>query len=350
MRASASKTGLLAHCAWWAGPEARWDDVPGPRAERGTRFHQAIARYVDTGEREQVGEDIAAEYEHAVAWVISYGRQFLRPEVAFAWDHVTDRAEELRAAAMGERDYSSGAGRLCGTADLVSIRTGIPAAFVADWKTGDGSGAGPQLRTLAVMVARAWGLQSVTVCALEVTAAGVVEVARETLDAFELDAHAGELAEHIAAVPTAEPKPGPHCGELYCPARTTCPAGEAAVAELVPADALVRHRFSSEITGPDHAVWMLDRIRLVESACKSIKDRIKAVVPDEGWRLEDGATLKETTRQMPRFDKHKAMALLRQLGATQKQIEALTYVYEESAGLRVVGGSAPKRARKGKAA
>lgn len=354
MRPTASKVGLLTLCQWWARPEAVWNDARGESAERGTRFHQAIARYVASGEREDVADDIAEEYGHAVAWVDAYGRQFLRPEVAFAWDPNADRAEELPAA-KAERDYSAGAGRLCGTADLVSIRTGIPAAFVADWKTGSGAGAGPQLRTLAVMVARAWGLQSVTVCALEVTPSGVVEVARETLDAFDLDAWAGEVAEFADAIATSSPEPGSHCSELYCPARLSCPLGQAAHAELVPVDALTKRpgwRISDPIETPEQAAWALDVLRLVQARIDAIKDDLKARIPEDGWRLEDGRVLRETTATIRAFDKHKAIALLRQLGATQEQEEACWYEFSKGNGLRIVGGDKPKakRARKGKAA
>lgn len=344
MRATASKVALLQECGFWASDRAVWPQVPaGPAADRGNRFHGAIARYVASGERESVEDDIAAEYDHACRWVDEYGRQFLRAEVAMAWWHDRDEAKILEGVA--ERRYSSKEpGALYGTADLVSITGRV--GYVADWKTGDGSGAGPQLRTLAVMLARALDLESVTVCALEVTASGVVEVARETLETFDLGVHAGELAEAIASVPTAEPRPGAHCGDLYCPARTTCPAGQAAIAELVPADSLVRHKLTTAIASPEHAVWMLDRIRLVEAACKSIKDAIKAAVPDDGWPLADGSVLRESTREMPRFDRHKATALLRQLGATEEQIAACTYTWTESAGLRVVGGASKPRKRK----
>lgn len=343
MRVTASKVGLLAECQYFARPDAEWTDTAGPAAERGTRFHRAIAAYVTDGVVPEVADDIRAELAAAVAWVDHMGREKLAAEAAFAWDPVTDTAERLEG---GERDYSAGKGRLCGTADLVAVSRHAKAGWIGDWKTGDASGAGPQLRALALMLARTEGLETVTVEALHVDATGVASFCRETLDAFALAAVAGELAEAVEAIPTAEPVPGPHCGEMYCPARATCPAGQQAIAQLVPADALVAHRMSTAITSPDHAAWMLDRVRLVEAACKAVKDAIKAAVPPEGWRLEDGSLLAESTREMPRFDKGRAMALLRELGASDEQVEALTYKYRESAGLRVMkadGGAKRKR-------
>lgn len=345
MRVTASKVGLLPFCQYFARPEAEWVNSSGAAAERGTRFHQAIARYVETGFPGDTAVDIVAEVGIAAAWVDDFGREKLASEVAFAWDPVTDTAERIPAV---ERDYQAGAGRLCGTADLVAVQRATKTGYIGDWKTGDGSGAAPQLRALALMLARAEDLDSVTVEALEVTPAGVTAICREELDAFALAAVAGELAESLAAVPTAEPKPGPHCGELYCPARATCPAGTSAVAELVPEGALVR-KFSTALTGPDHAVWMLDRIRLVEAQCKAIKDAIKDACPEEGWRLEGGSVLREGTRMMARFDKSKALALLAQLHATPEQIRALTYEVEESAGMRVQkpeGAAKPRKRSK----
>lgn len=349
-RETASRTALLAACGWWARPEAEWFDVAGPSAERGNRFHEPIDRYIKTGVREEVAEDVRAEYEVAIDWVEDYGRRYLLSEVAFAWDPVRDVAEVLKTTG---RDYAEAQARglVCGTADVVAVTSDGKAALIADWKTGDGSGAGSQLRTLALMATRALKLDSVTVVALEVTAAGVREVCREDLDVFDLDAHAGELAELLAAVPTAEPVPGPHCGERYCPARASCPAGREAAEQLVPVDALVPHRMSVEIASPDHAAWMLDRVRLVEAACKSVKDAIKAACPDEGWTLADGRTLREGSRKVERFKQAQAVTLLRELGATDEQLASLWYEAEESSGLRVTGGaSKPARKRGRKAA
>lgn len=350
MRVTASRVGLLPFCRYFASGRASWQDTSSPAAERGTRFHKAIANYIETGNMSvEWEEDIQAEMVHAVAWVERFGREKLAAEVAFAWNPATDRAWHLETE---ERDYGAAqdAGYLCGTADLVAIQRDTRAGYIGDWKTGSADSAGPQLRALAVMLARAEGLDMVTVEALEVTSSGVVHVGTEMLDSFALAAAAGELAEHLAEVETAEPTPGPHCGEMYCPARAKCPAGTEIIDQIVPAEALVKHRWDLTITSPDHAVWLLDRARLVEQAAKAVKEAVKAYVPDEGLLLADGSRLIEGTREMPRFDKNKAIALLKELGATDEQVGGCTYFYEESSGLRVVGGDRAKpKSRKKKA-
>jgi hypothetical protein len=359
MRVTASKVGLLGFCAWWANPEATWQWSTSSAAERGTRFHKAISLYVIYRERMAVEDDIAAEYEQACRWIdalgISKESMLLLTEVAFAWDPATDAAENIGQET--DRDYSRGKGRLCGTADLVllvKMDGRIVGVMVWDFKTGDGSGAGPQLRTLGLMAARVWGVESVTVAALEVRASGVTEVAREELDAFALAGIAGELAEQIAAIESAEPQPGSHCGELYCPARLSCPLGTAATAEvaaIVPVESLTKkYRITDPIKTADQAIWALDVLRLMGAWLDAKKDEIKALVPAEGWATEDGRVLKETRATIEAFDKHKAQALLKELGATDEQIGGCFYTFEKSNGLRVSGGATKPRTKRSKAA
>lgn len=341
-----SKSALLLECQWWAGALAEWFDSTSVAADRGNRFHAAIAVYIETHAAPLVvEEDIAALVDVARAWVDSHGGPAdFGAEVPFAWDPATDQAKQLTGK---DRDYSDAPkGWLCMTADLVRVDCSAKTGYVGDWKTGDGSNATPQLRTLAVAVARTFGLEVVHVEALEVRADGVRTVCAETLDSFALAAHAGAMAEAIAAIPSAEPNPGRHCGDLYCPARATCPAVTAIVAEVVPPEALVRHKWSIAIASPDHAAWMYDQAKALEAAAKQVKDIVKAYVPAEGLLLEDGSTFIEATRAMPRFNRERAVALMRALGATDEQIEGCTVTSVEGNGMKKVGGAAKPRKRK----
>lgn len=350
MRVTGSKAGLLLECQWFANALAEWFDGTSEAADKGNRFHKAIAVYVKTGQAPLVlEEDIELLYGAAQRWVDSHGGPGdFGAEVGFAWDPVTDTAKML---AEVDRDYSGAPESwLCATADLTRVDTKARTGYIGDWKTGDGSKATMQLRTLAVMLARTFGLETVHVEALEVGWDGIRVVCREVLDGFALAAHAGALAEALAAVPTAKPQPGPHCGDLYCPARATCPAVTAIVAEVIPAEALVRHKWGVAISGPEHAAWLYEQAKAVESAAKAVKDAVKAYVPEGGLALEDGSMLVEGTRQMPRFDKAKAVGVMRELGATDAQIEGCSYTATESAGLKRVGGEKATKPRKKKAA
>lgn len=352
---TASKVGLLPYCSWWATPEAKHDDGRSVEADAGDRFHKAIRNYTATRKRETVGEDIAALYAHACDYVDSLGLPEDPPalllERSFAWDPATDAAEVIGY----DRDYSKGNGRLCGTVDLVMlvmVDGKVVGAMVWDWKTGDSLSSGPQLRTLGLMVARAFGISQVTVAALDVGPAGVTETCREEMDDFALSAVAGELAEQIAAIGATEPQPGSHCSELFCPAKLHCPVAEKAASEVVdviPADKLVRRpefRLTDPIETAEHAMWAVDVCRLIGAKLDAIKDDIKAKVPADGWKAEDGRVLKEGSCDSTGFDKTKALALCRQLGATDAQIESLNYTYQKSTGLRVSGGGAKPRAKR----
>jgi hypothetical protein len=357
LRVTASKVALLSYCQAFAREDMKWEYTSSPAAERGTRFHKAIALYTacNKGIPLKVEDDIAAEFEHAKAWVDALPNDGLfafHVETAFAWDPESDKCEMLDVVDRAYKPTS----RLCGTADLVLWHAESESLQVYDWKTGSGENSGPQLRALGLMAARAFGVEHVTVSALEVRAGGVTEVAREELDGFALAGIAGELSEMIAAIPTSEPTPGSHCGELYCPARLHCPLGATAMAEVVdviPADKLVRRdafKISDPVRTAEQAMWTVDVLRLMSAWIDAKKDEIKAAVPADGWRSDDGRVLKETSATVEALDKAKALALCKQLGATDEQLGGLYYTFSKSNGLRVSGGATKPRAKRSKAA
>lgn len=343
---SASKVGLLEHCQ--AFPRLEWTYTTSAAADRGTRFHSAIEAYTTTRQRVPVDKDIAEEYSHACDWIdaLQAPPGTLHPEVAMAWDPSTDTASILTRKG---RDYSEAAGRLPGTADLIYWVAKTSELKVWDWKTGDASKAGPQLRALGLMASRAYGASIVRVAALEVRADGVTEVGAETLDEFALADMAGSLGELLSSVADAPPSPGEHCSSLYCPARLACPlAGTAlsAVESVIPAEQLVRrpeYRITDPIKTPEHAIYVLDVIRLVNAWLDAKKDEIKSLLPADGWRTQDGRVLREGTCEQSAFDRHKATALLKQLGATTAQIASVHYTFTKSTGLRVSGGTRSRR-------
>ena len=347
-----SKSALLLECQWFANALAEWFDQTSDAADRGARAHEAIASYVRAGMVPlPLDEDIKSLFEVAQRWVDIQEKFTGRPfaaEMGLAWDPVNDVATMLTETG---RDYSRApTGWFCATTDLSQIDLDAKVGWIWDWKTGDGSKATMQLRTLAVMFARAFGLETVHVAALEVGWDGIRTLCQETLGAFELAAHAGALAEAIMAIPTAQPRPGRHCGDLYCPARATCPAATAIVAEIIPPEALARHKWGIQIASAEHAAWLYDQAKAVEAAAKQVKDAVKAYVPAEGLLLEDGSTLIEGSRNMPRFNRERAVTLMRALGATEEQIEACTSISPEGTGLKRVGGPKVARPRKPRAA
>lgn len=349
IRVTASKTALLQRCGWWARPGAHWDPVePSEDGDRGRRGHAALAEYA-RGVDPVVEPDLVAAVEHGKRWIFERIVDGLHDghdvEQAFGWDPVADEAVTYDGVA--DRAYPED-GLFHGTPDLVLW--GDTYAIVPDWKFGAMvSDDGPQLRTLAMMVHR-WArrrghpLERVTVMALEVSDSGVKETHREELTPFELDAVAYDLAEDIERIPTAEPRPGPHCSDLSCPARLSCPVGQKALAEaveVIPADALVRRpewRITDPITTPEQATATKLALGMVKKWCEAKTEELKRLAPGFTWPDANGYTLREgeCTRTGKDFDK--AVALAVQLGATPEQIASLTYQYQSSTGLCVSGG------------
>jgi hypothetical protein len=368
MRATASKVGLLKYCKAWAKDGAVWDETSAPDEvdeeddvssvddrDRGDRGHKALADYARTRVRKPVDADIAVEYAAGCDWIDELNvssKSNLLIETSFAWDPATDTAEIIGV----DRDYSKAGDRLPGTADvvLVTIVDGKPiGAVVWDWKFGNSYESPPQLRALGLMVARTFGIDQVSCAALDIGPLGVRELCHETLDAFELSMIAGELTEDFAAIDGSEPTAGAHCSELFCPAKLSCPLIGEGVAQIIPAADLVKkpaYKLTDPITTPEHAAWAVGVISLMNAKLKAIKADIKKLVPDGGWKLEDGRTLEERFSNSYSFSKASAIALLRELGATDEQIEALEVPYQKSQGLRVYGGTAKPRAKRSKAA
>ena len=350
MRVTASKVALLSHCARWARDDIEWRYTSSPAATRGSKFHAAIAAFVETGELLSYDDDIASEMVSAVAWLhsLKVPRKQLEAEVAMGWSPATDQAKRYDVT---DRGYPKD-GLLHGTADLLVWRED-GSLLLVDHKTGDGSGAGPQLRLLGLMAARIYNLDEVEVMALEVKSSGVTEVCRETLDAFALSALAGELAELIERIPSAEPTPSAACKELYCPAILACEAGSDGMAQIIPVEALTaprRYSLADPIRTAEHAAWALDVLRLVSAKVDAIKDEIKSRVPANGWMLDDGRVLKETHSTVTYVDKDRAFALAKKLGASPQQLDDCTRSFPRSNGVRLSGGTTKHRTRKTKVA
>lgn len=345
-RVTPSKLALARKCTHWTKPDVQWVNTSSPAAQRGTKIHAHIARYVDTGALEIVEEDIAYEYTKAVTIVDRLIEQgwHLRAEVALAWSHITDDGRELYTT---NRDYSQiDDYEVPGTADILG-RNGNQ-TLIVEWKSGSIQNAEAQLEALALLAGRAHQADieegaTVTVIGVSLSPKLNEPAYKRTFSAWELAAIAADLHEFFGKEPQ-DPSPGEHCTELYCPAKQSCPAiarAVSGVAELIPADKLVRREdfsIAGPIESPDHAAHLLTMIRLVSAWCDERKDELKALCPPDGWKLSDGRTMKETRSMSTKFDQDRAVALLKALGATNEQLESISYKFEKSNGLRVYGG------------
>jgi len=227
-----------------------------------------------------------SEYAAGAGW---------RTEVPFAFDVASGRARELPST--GQRDYNA-----ClptevpgtidallldvanGSATVLDLKTGRPPKRVADYID--------QLAHGALCVARAHGLDRVRVVIAHVTEAGVL-VDQAELDAFDLDAAAADLARTLDAIPAAEPAPGMHCRELFCPARAVCPTTTAAL-ETVAASAISpaaarRLPLIGPVEDDDQAITLLEGLPRLEAWVEDRKRALRAYADEAGGvRLADG--------------------------------------------------------------
>jgi hypothetical protein len=260
---TASKTGLLLACQYWAREDVeRRPDPENDAMARGTRVHEAIDDYVTSSTVRDLIEEERAMVRAAMVYLMDSGAARAiddgngRSEYTFGSDllgHYRHFAGES-ARAYPETDP----GFFWGTADIAVFQP----QTIVDWKTGPTSAAGalPQLLTLAVLA----GLEGARLVSVELREDGFYVTAIDTtVDVFDLAEHEAALRDAIAAIPGAIPTPGAHCTEEYCPARMTCPARtapvEAAATALVPVDALVRRGYDpraavSAETVAEHAV------------------------------------------------------------------------------------------------
>lgn len=295
MKVSGSKLALLPHCAYYARPDVTWDrDEAGDAARFGNVIHtlaewhlrdrptpidEAMALHgVDDAERPRV----VRVWAQALDYTTTHRRLGWRPEVALAWDVRADTAREL--ASTGHRDYSTATeDEVCSTADVVTMDGDV--AEVRDWKTGQSSldSYEAQAAILSLAWARVTDAERARAVFTRFSDDGEPEERVWTFDALALDAISQDFAMRLLAAKAlaTQPQPGPHCSDLYCPARASCPATLSVVRsneDLAPLAALVQ----TAITTPAQAGEAYRKLRLVKDAVKVVEDQIKRVVADCG--------------------------------------------------------------------
>ncbi len=204
-------------------------------AERGTAIHQFLADAKRLGRDEALEQVPAGEWRDVCAAIdVERLPCMMLAEASYWYDPATDTAGFLGAGL--NRDYAKApAGAICGTADAVGQDDST--MLVADYKTGWGdvtaAAINPQLRFLALCVARAYpNIEDVIVEVIRIRPDGSTWSDRATLDALELDATAAEIRKLVKSV--AEAAEVVHLGRTpnvnetssckYCPAAASCPA------------------------------------------------------------------------------------------------------------------------------
>lgn len=362
MKFSASKSPLLTICLFPFRPDITAPEAPSdPAAQIGTVVWGRCVAHIEGTEDPGNGEGLSVPDAEKADRLTAIGKRWLeeerahigaaRCEVKYAWSPSRDVARQLPKT-DSLRDYSAAEGdEVCGSTDLEYVEGDL--LVVEDVKTGFTPIAAyvPQIKTLGLFAARARGVRRVKVILTKLHEDKPVESIEMLLDSFALDAIAEDLRIRLTAAPEATPVPGAHCTEMFCPARLVCPEVPAAIAELIPAHALVKApRFSHEFVSHDHDARMLEFCRLLEKSADDMKKQIRLRTPKTGVQLADGRWLGEGTHGETKLSQDQLVAKLRELGAKagltdediDRTIADCSYTYEKSGGLKVTKGP-PKR-------
>jgi hypothetical protein len=366
-RISGSRLPLVSLCRGAFAPDVVWPpSPPGRPAVYGTAFHACAELWYASGEVDLDG--IAARHGLDVEESARLERAFdgwsqsrvasltdATPEWGAGYDTATGTVVLLprgegRAAYDGLPDTV-----ICATLDLVRVDTESRSGEVHDWKTGRSklpqAKHNWQLLFGAMLLARAYDLDSVRVYLHTVDEDGELRTSEGEVDAIELDgieANVTRWQREADEGPTLNP--GEHCTGLYCPVRATCSATTEATNELAPVPLTegVVYPLTGAIESAEQAMWILHRIKAVQAAVDLAEKAVRAYADErqglevdgkfwgrhlDAWTEPDLSTLDEAKlATLGRLGLHEAVehklgttrlkAALKERGLKGKQLEA----------------------------
>lgn len=271
MVASVRITGSKAHRVWKCPasavlPQLEGDDSKHEPARQKGKIVHAFLETVKLGEAEALAAAPTESWPLLKALDVDNLPTNLACEVAFAWNWKAHTARELgRGADLPRRpdggiDYDAlGVDWTCevpGTFDVVgvqdmggdgSLHAGDRRGYVGDYKSGHVKLPPPdeygQTLLGGLCVRAVYGCDDVVLELIHIHGDGDHHKVRRTVDEWQLDAFAAELAEAMRAVEFAQPvapddlwagppapREGPWCD--YCPAFKSCPAKVALVRSI----------------------------------------------------------------------------------------------------------------------
>jgi CRISPR/Cas system-associated exonuclease Cas4 (RecB family) len=213
-----------------------------------------------------------------------------------------------------------------GIADLVGLADGR--AIVADWKTGDNvepAGQNWQLRFLALAICRKHGLSAATVAIIYLRPTGPwMDVAE--LDAMDLDAIEGELADVLAKVEAAKAAEVPNVAEgshcTYCPAYVHCPAKRALALALGSGDEVAEQVSALPLT-PARVASAWHRLQAAKKLLSHVEAACCAAAKEFGpIDLGDGKELREVESTREDIDGAAAYGVLLKLHGNEAAASA----------------------------
>jgi hypothetical protein len=209
-------------------------------------------------------------------------------EVGFAFDLAQGTSRRVKNARETKE------GEYFGAVDHAYLSASSGAAVVIDWKSGAGGGAmdpgaSPQLRALALMAARHFGVNAAIARVGYVTADGI-DLRSATLDATELlcvESELWQLEVHLGGA--AKPTPGPWCKHHFCPLATVCPATTAALEHVT--GQLATSMLLAPITSAEQASFVRHRLPVLQQWIEARESDLRAFAKREPIPVEGDADL-----------------------------------------------------------
>jgi hypothetical protein len=358
---------LVSLCRGAFAPDVVWPpSPPGRPAIYGTAFHTCAELWYASGEvniegvaaRHGLGAEEAARLERAFdGWSTSRVASLsdATPEWGAGYDTATGTVV-LLPRGEGRAAYDGLPSTvICGTLDLVRVDADSKTGEVHDWKTGRSklpkAKDNYQLLFGALLLARAYDLDSVRVYLHTVDEDGELRTSEGEVDAIELDgieAAVTRWQREATEGPTLNP--GEHCMGLYCPIRATCSKTTESIDELAPVPLTegIVYPLTGAIESAEQAMWILHRIKAVQSAVDLAEKAVRAYADErqgleadgkwwgrhlDTWTEPDLSTLDEAKlATLGRLGLHEAVehklgttklkAALKERGLKGKQLEA----------------------------
>lgn len=308
MRLTGSKFGLARRCQYWCRPEVEAPRVESEAARLGTDRHRVL-ELLAGGHGEDETIDFPAlwdcepgEWPAVLTNILEWlprpdeGRPRFAAEQQFGLDYVSSEAWPIEGK---DRDYPPDgiAGAIYMTVDWVGVIDGV--FTVVDYKTGSQRELEPPVTNgqvaiccLAAAKAQFGSVDTVRGILAVVADDGTCRAQYADFDVLDLDAIADDVRSVVQAIPTSRPNPGPWCSEMWCPARSVCPAMTAAIVGT-PAEPLSLVIDSAEQCARAHV-----QLALAEEFLESVKRARNAwLQSNDGCDLPDGKRLVWTVQE-----------------------------------------------------
>lgn len=351
---SASGIGRAMACpASKALPQSPRENV---HQHKGNAVHDFLAAVPVVG-REAALEQVPEEYRDRCAVIDldslpPMDTKSTAAEVAFVYDLATDTAQEV-GRNIGRAYPELGPTQIAGTADVVALTADGEGVIVWDWKSPHHHVASAsenwQLRTLALMAARAYGRTRATVAIIKLREDGSSWWDPAEFDEMDLDGFAATLERlrgqvvalraSVAAGKTPDVIAGAHC--RYCPAFQACPGQTSLVRALASDPAGVGAYIEPLQLTPQTAAKAYARLRQVKTALRVVSEALEAYAQEHPIPLPDGSVYGPVETAKEEVDGAKAFEILTRLygpdaaakgceyGASKASIERAMRVVQE---------------------